>query len=101
MQIYTYRWNRCGRKGQRCIVTARGTMNSCRLEFEDGFKMITSRNAIAKWRHGGLHGAWPPWGSVKTVERAPDAASYVCGDRGWCYYISGSEIIAAPHPKTL
>lgn len=45
---YIYRWNRFGRKGQRCKVTARGTMNSCRVEFEDGFKMITSRNAIRK-----------------------------------------------------
>jgi hypothetical protein len=29
-------------------VTARGTLNSCRVEFEDGFVMITSRNAIRK-----------------------------------------------------
>ena len=45
---YIYRWNRCGRKGQRCMVTARGTLNSCRVVFEDGFVMITSRNAIKK-----------------------------------------------------
>ena len=45
---YFYAWNRCGRKGQACKVTARGKMNSCRVEFEDGFKMITSRNAIRK-----------------------------------------------------
>lgn len=45
---YIYRWNRCGRKGQLCKVTARGTMNSCRVEFADGFKMITSRNALKK-----------------------------------------------------
>ncbi len=48
MTVYVYRWNRCGRKGQRCRVTARGTMNSCRVEFEDGFVMITSRNAIKR-----------------------------------------------------
>lgn len=48
MQIYIYRWNRCDRKGQRCKVTARGTMNSCRVEFEDGFVMVTSRNALKK-----------------------------------------------------
>ena len=45
---YVYRWNRQGKKDWPCKVTARGTMNSCRLEFPDGFKMITSRNAIRK-----------------------------------------------------
>lgn len=45
---YVYRWNRQGRKGQRCAVTARGTMNSCRVEFPDGYRMITSRNALRK-----------------------------------------------------
>lgn len=45
---YIFRWNRMGRKGQRCRVTARGAMNSCRVEFEDGFVAITSRNAIRK-----------------------------------------------------
>lgn len=46
--VYVYRWCRLGRKGHRCKVTARGKMNSCRIEFEDGFVMITSRNAIRK-----------------------------------------------------
>lgn len=45
---YIYRWDRQGRKGQRCMVTARGTMNSCLVEFEDGFRMVTSRNALKK-----------------------------------------------------
>ena len=45
---YVYRWNLQGRKGQRCAVTAWGAMNSCRVEFAYGFRMITSRNAIAK-----------------------------------------------------
>jgi hypothetical protein len=45
---YIYRWDRQGRKGQRCNVTARGAMNSCRVEFDDGYRMITSRNAIRK-----------------------------------------------------
>lgn len=45
---YVYRWNRCGRKGHLCKVTARGTMNSACVEFEDGFRMITSRNALKK-----------------------------------------------------
>ena len=48
---YVYYWNRCGRKGRRCRVTARGKMSSIRVEFEDGFVMITSRNAVRKARH--------------------------------------------------
>jgi hypothetical protein len=46
--LYIYRWNRMGRKGERCAVTARGTMNSCLVVFADGFRMVTSRNAIRK-----------------------------------------------------
>jgi hypothetical protein len=45
---YVYRWNRHGKKDWPCKVTARGAMNSCRVEFPDGYKMITSRNAIKK-----------------------------------------------------
>jgi hypothetical protein len=45
---YIFHWNRLGRKGQRCKVTARGKLNSCRVEFEDGFVLITSRNAVRK-----------------------------------------------------
>lgn len=45
---YVYFWNRQGRKGQPCRVTARGKMNSIRVEFSDGYVMITSRNAIRK-----------------------------------------------------
>lgn len=49
---YVYFWDRQGRKGQFCRVLARGKMNSCCVEFEDGYKMITSRNAIRRrrWR---------------------------------------------------
>lgn len=47
-QPYVYRWNRMGRKGQICRVLARGKMNSCLVEFEDGFKAVTSRNALKK-----------------------------------------------------
>lgn len=47
-QFYVYRWNRMGRKGQICRVLARGNMNSCLIEFADGFKAITSRNALRK-----------------------------------------------------
>jgi hypothetical protein len=50
---YIYRWDRQGRKGQRCAVTVRGSMNSCLVVFEDGYAMCTSRNAIRKVRIGG------------------------------------------------
>jgi len=45
---YVYRWNRMGRKGQRCKVLVRGSMNSCLIEFPDGFQAVTSRNALRK-----------------------------------------------------
>lgn len=53
---YLYRWNRCGRKGQPCKVTARAKRwkdsktqtNSVRVEFEDGFRMVTSGNALKR-----------------------------------------------------
>lgn len=53
---YRYSWAKTkqgpidggSRKGQPCRVTARGKLNSCRVEFQDGFVMITSRNAIRK-----------------------------------------------------
>lgn len=45
---YVYRWNRMGRKGQTCTVLARGTMNSCLVEFEDGYLAVTSRNALRR-----------------------------------------------------
>jgi hypothetical protein len=45
---YFYAWNRMGRKGQFFRVIFRGTMNSCLIEFEDGFRAVTSRNAIRK-----------------------------------------------------
>ncbi|TPM41578.1 hypothetical protein [Mesorhizobium sp. B2-3-4] len=50
---HIYRWNRQGRKGQPCRVTARGKMNSIRVEFADGYVMITSGNAIRKFNPKG------------------------------------------------
>lgn len=65
-QRYIYRWNRQGRKGALCTVTARskpgqswtpalafGTparprFNSICVRFADGFTMVTSGNAIMK-----------------------------------------------------
>ena len=43
---YIFRWDRHGRKGQRCVILASGTMNSCLVRFEDGYMMVTSRNAL-------------------------------------------------------
>lgn len=37
-----------GRKGERCKVLARGKMNSCMVEFEDGYLAVTSRNALRR-----------------------------------------------------
>jgi hypothetical protein len=45
-ETYIYRWDRHGRKGQLCLVLARGAMNSCLCMFEDGYTMVTSRNAV-------------------------------------------------------
>ena len=45
---YIFRLDRHGRKGQPCLVLARGTMNSCLVKFEDGYTMITSRNALQR-----------------------------------------------------
>jgi hypothetical protein len=36
------------RKGQRCRVLARGSMNSALLEFEDGFRTVASRNGLRR-----------------------------------------------------
>ena len=36
------------RFGQPCRVLARGKMNSCLVEFSDGYRVITSRNFVRK-----------------------------------------------------
>jgi len=43
---YIYRWTNEGRQGQRCRVLAVGTMYACLVEFADGFKMISTVNAL-------------------------------------------------------
>lgn len=45
---YIYRWDRQGRKGQPCELIARGKMNSIEIRFDDGYRMITSGNAIRR-----------------------------------------------------
>lgn len=36
------------RFGQLCSVVVRGGMNSCIVQFQDGFRTITSRNYLRK-----------------------------------------------------
>ena len=36
------------RFGQRCRVLARGSMNTALVEFEDGYRVTTSRNYLRK-----------------------------------------------------
>ncbi len=47
---YIFRWDRHGRKGQPCRVTARGTLNNRRLEFQDGYVMIAPGTSIRRRR---------------------------------------------------
>lgn len=37
------------RIGTECILLARGTMNSALIEFLDGTRVVTSRNALRRW----------------------------------------------------
>ena len=53
MKTYVYSWGPRGnmagamsRKGQRCRILARGSMNSALVEFEDGYWAVVSRNAL-------------------------------------------------------
>lgn len=53
MPSYIYKWGnnekRKTMKGRRCLVIARGKMNSCMIVFEDnGQQEIVSRNALKK-----------------------------------------------------
>lgn len=36
------------RKGQKCRVLIKGKMNSILVEFEDGYRVVTSRFAVRK-----------------------------------------------------
>lgn len=52
---YVWFWNPSpmrplARKGQRCRIVVRGAKNSALIEFEDGFKVVASRNAVRKPR---------------------------------------------------
>jgi hypothetical protein len=47
---HTWRWKKIlgHRFGQPCRVLVRGRMNSILVEFEDGYKVVTSRWAVRK-----------------------------------------------------
>lgn len=49
---YEYRWGnnpvREGLKGKRCRILARGKMNTCIVEFENGENHAISKNALRK-----------------------------------------------------
>jgi len=50
---YVWAWGvrpQPSRKGQRCRVVVRGTMNSALVEFEDGWRVVTSRNGLRRAR---------------------------------------------------
>jgi hypothetical protein len=47
-RVWWWRVNLPHRKGDRCRVIARGSMNSCCIEFEDGERHICSRFAVRK-----------------------------------------------------
>jgi hypothetical protein len=68
---YIFRWDRHGRKGQRCVVLTRGTLNSCLVRFEDGYMMVTSRRAL------GIKGPFNPTVATETVSAADAFAK--CG----------------------
>lgn len=53
-RVWRWRVNLPERHGQLCRIVARGKMNSCQIEFEDGERHIVSRNAIRKIA-GGHH----------------------------------------------
>ena len=46
--VWFWRVKHGDRKGQRCRVWARGTMNSIGVVFPDGFRTVTSRHAIRR-----------------------------------------------------
>lgn len=52
MTDFTYVWRVRARLpdrfGQRCRVLARGALNTCHVQFEDGYEVFTSRNYLRK-----------------------------------------------------
>lgn len=51
-QLYRWYWRARlpDRHGQLFVVLARGSLNSCLVQFVDGVRYVTSRNALRKAR---------------------------------------------------
>jgi hypothetical protein len=47
-QVWHWRSKLGGRKGQPCRVVARGALGSVLVEFEDGYRVVTSRYAVRR-----------------------------------------------------
>ena len=52
MTLYRWHWRARlpERHGQTFVVLARGTLNACLIEFGDGVRFVTSRNALRRVR---------------------------------------------------
>lgn len=105
---YIYRWNRMDKKDHLCLVRIRArTRNSCQVEFADGLRAVTSRNAIRKvtvdrfhtlwamqlmhewmWRKAGL--STPE--SERQVDLFMDAAVSMARGLGWLF--NGNQVAA-------
>lgn len=46
--VWTWKTRLAERRGMSLRVIARGKLNSCMVEFEDGERFITSRNALRR-----------------------------------------------------
>ncbi len=47
--VWTWKTKLPDRRGQRFRLLIRGTaMNSCLIQFEDGWKVVTSRNVLGR-----------------------------------------------------
>ncbi len=47
-QVWRWRARLGERHGQRCRIVARGAKNSVLVEFEDGYRVVTSRYAVRR-----------------------------------------------------
>ena len=72
---YRFVWDRMGRRGQACRLLVRGGMTSCLIEFADGYRAVTSRNALRRIQPAPKTA---PQG-LKEGRQSPEAAS---GEQG-------------------
>ena len=65
---YVWRWRARlpERWGHRCRVVARGRLNSILVEFEDGFRVVTSRYAVRR----AVMAERPTWERLLTTDKA-------------------------------